>query len=83
MSCLKIFVSLQFCIIALHVCIIALFENFHRQSRCVYRCLMFIDVIACLNMSYSFRLMRPLNKVETYRDSSFALYIRIINCIDK
>ena len=34
-------------------------------------------------MCYSFRLMRPLSKVETRRDSSFALYITIINCINE
>ena len=33
-------------------------------------------------MCYSFRLMRPLSKVET-RDSSFTLYITIINCTDE
>ena len=40
-------------------------------------------IIACLNMCCSFRLMRPLSKVETRRDSSIALYIIIINCIDE
>ena len=40
-------------------------------------------IIACLNMCYSFRLMGPLSKVETRRDSSIALYIIIINCIDE
>ena len=29
-------------------------------------------------MCYSFRLMRPLSKVETHRDSSFALFIAAI-----
>ena len=32
-------------------------------------------IIACLNMCCFFRLMRPLRKVETRRDSSIALYI--------
>ena len=40
-------------------------------------------IIACLSMCYSFRLMKPLSKVETRRDSLFALYITIINCIDE
>ena len=34
-------------------------------------------------MCYSLRLMRPLSKVETRRDSSFAVYIAIINRIDE
>ena len=33
--------------------------------------------------TYSFCLMRLLSKVETRRDSSIALYITIINCIDE
>ena len=37
----------------------------------------------CVNMCYCFRLIPPLSKVETRRDSSFSLYITIINCIDK
>ena len=44
-------------------------------------------IIACLNMCYFlfffFRQMRPLSKVETRRDSSIALYVTVINCIDE
>ena len=41
-----------------------------------------VYIIACLDMCYSFA-RRLLSKVETRRDSSFALYIMIINCIDE
>ena len=40
-------------------------------------------IIACLNMWYSFYLMRPLSKIEMRRDTPFALYITIINCVDE
>ena len=67
-----------------------LYECMFRISMILKLLLIFVSIfylqfyiIACLNMCNFFRLMRPLSKVETRRDSSIALYVTILNCIDE